>query len=127
MTTSQQQYWTTYHSVVGTAIRKLRDSRGHSQSALAQELGVSQSALSKLEKGETAVNVGHLQKIAEFYDFQPHKILKAADDEVGRLRSRGIKVYPDVRPTEPVEQGNGWQQLATAALLSLGVWILLNE
>ena len=124
---SDQQFWTTYHGIVGTALRRIRESMGRPQKQVANEIGISQSALSKIEKGEISVNIGHLRELSGVYEYLPHRILETADQEVERLQNRGVKVYSEVRPSEPQTHSKGWQRLATAALLSVGAWLLFSE
>lgn len=51
---------------VGERIRIMRVSKGISQEAIAYELGISQAAFSKMERGETQVRVDTLRHIAKF-------------------------------------------------------------
>lgn len=51
----------------GKRLRKLRESKELSQEILADELGISQSAYSKWESGNTDISYSDLRKIAELY------------------------------------------------------------
>lgn len=124
---TEAQYWTTYHGIVGTALRQIRESMGQSQSKVAGELTISQSGLSKIEQGAISVNVGHLRELSNIYGYSPHRILEIADEEVERLEERGVKVYSEVNPREPEDEDQRWQKLATAALLSVGAFLLFSE
>lgn len=54
----------TYDEAVGLAISTNRRIRGVSQPELAQALGLTSSAISRLESGHSKVTVVHLRKIA---------------------------------------------------------------
>jgi transcriptional regulator with XRE-family HTH domain len=51
-----------YTDLLGRSIAELREARGLSQGALAFAAGLSQSSLSRLEVGESAMSVAQLQK-----------------------------------------------------------------
>jgi transcriptional regulator with XRE-family HTH domain len=62
-------------------LRELRQRRGQSLRAVAEEVGVAASYLSRLERGERSVNDGVVERLADYYGV-PHEVL--ALDE-GRL------------------------------------------
>ncbi len=50
---------------IGYRIRKLRESKDYSQQNMADELGLTHSAYSKIETGKTDPSVGRVKQIAE--------------------------------------------------------------
>jgi transcriptional regulator with XRE-family HTH domain len=60
---------------IGQKIKKLRELKNFTQSHLASELGITQSAYSKLELGETEVSFSKLTKIAEVFGMSPEEIM----------------------------------------------------
>lgn len=54
-----------------TRIRKLRKFIDYSQEELADELGMTQAAYSKLENGKTRLDIDRLQQLADFYGLSP--------------------------------------------------------
>lgn len=48
----------------GQKIRKLRELRNYSQEFMASRLGISQEAFSKIETGQTQMNLLRMEKIA---------------------------------------------------------------
>lgn len=63
--------------VIGSLIRKVRVKKGITQEELAEKLSLSQSSYSKLENGETIIDIERLQEIANILnvpnsDFIPH-------------------------------------------------------
>jgi len=97
---SNQQNWTTYHQIAGAVLRRVRQSLGYSQSEVAGEVGMSQSALSKIEKGSSTLNIARFRKMSLLFGYEPSRILRAIDEEADRLQDKGIMVISDIRPSE---------------------------
>lgn len=53
--------------IIGDNIRVLRDNAGFTQNNLAQFLGVDQSLISKVEKGERSLSADMIEKIASLF------------------------------------------------------------
>jgi transcriptional regulator with XRE-family HTH domain len=60
---------------LGQKIKKLRELKNFTQSHIASELGITQSAYSKMEQGETEVSYSKLSKIAEVLGMAPEEIM----------------------------------------------------
>lgn len=56
-------------------IRKIRIDKGFSHEAMAMNLGISQTAYTKLERSETKLTVERLYKIAEFLEVSISELL----------------------------------------------------
>ena len=56
--------------IIGKRIRKIRESKDYSQENMAGELGLTTSAYSKIERGETDASTSRLIKIAEILNVQ---------------------------------------------------------
>ena len=50
---------------IGERIRRIRSIRGYSQANVAEDLGITTGAYSKIERGDTDASSSRLQKIAE--------------------------------------------------------------
>ena len=57
-------------------IRETRKQKGFSHEAMAVNLGISQTAYTKIERGETKLTVDRLQKIAEVLDVKLSELLE---------------------------------------------------
>lgn len=57
-------------------IRALREYRGFTQLKVAKELGISQAAYSRFEKGEVEISVMKLIALSEIYDIPFQALLK---------------------------------------------------
>jgi transcriptional regulator with XRE-family HTH domain len=60
---------------IGQKIKKLRELKNLTQTHLAQELGVTQSAYSKIELGESEVTYSKLEKISEVLGMKPEDVI----------------------------------------------------
>lgn len=73
---------------IGYRIRKLRESKDFSQQNMADELGLTHSAYSKIETGKTDPSVGRVKQIAEIlkvditYFFQEGSPNKAEESNI---------------------------------------------
>ena len=55
------------NSIIGGNIRTLRENAGYTQSNIAAFMGVDQSLVSKIEKGERALSADMIEKLAALY------------------------------------------------------------
>jgi len=60
---------------IGQKIKKLRELKNLTQTHMAEELGLTQSAYSKLELGETEVPFSRLEKIAGVFGMKPEDVI----------------------------------------------------
>ena len=66
---------------VGKNIRTLRHQRGWSQEDVANRLGISIPAFSKIETGVTDVNLSRLEQIANAFEVNIVSLLSSGEDE----------------------------------------------
>lgn len=83
---------TTYPAIVGRILSNLREGKGKEQKDLAASLGLSQSAWSRIERGETALTIEQLAIVARELGRKSGFILGKADEAVERARHQGIEV-----------------------------------
>lgn len=60
---------------IGQKIKKLRELINLTQEYMADELGITQSAYSKIETGESDVSYGKLERIAQVLEIRPEDIV----------------------------------------------------
>lgn len=60
---------------IGARIKRLREDRNYSQDYLAQKLGITQKAYSKIETNQTRLSVDNLLRISEVLETSINKIL----------------------------------------------------
>jgi len=80
---------TTPAATVGARLRSLRKERHLTQTELARQIGIQQSDLSRMEKGEYRVSLDNLFKILAVFDVSFNDFFAdRADDEPRRALSR---------------------------------------
>ena len=84
----------TYPALVGQVVAHQRSARGIKQGELATALGLSQSAYSRLESGDSVLNLSQLNSIAQRLGVPPARILDLADQYQMRLHQQGVEVVP---------------------------------
>ncbi len=70
------------NKTIGQNIRTLRHQRGWSQEDVANRLGISIPAFSKIETGVTDVNLPKMEQIADIYEIEVVQILALDSEEV---------------------------------------------
>jgi transcriptional regulator with XRE-family HTH domain len=102
-----------YGAVLGKVIAVGRHNAGIHQKDMAGALGVTQSAYSRLEKGQSAINPGQLRRIAILLNKTPGTLIGQADEYIEKLEAEGV-VVTDQKTATPGE-----------LLVGLGVLALL--
>ncbi|WP_291084526.1 helix-turn-helix transcriptional regulator [Hydrogenophaga sp.] len=106
----------TYPALVGKILAQQREARGIKQGDLAATLGLSQSAYSRLESGDSVLNLSQLRNAATQLGLQPGQVLQWADQYEARLRQQGVDVISE-KPDNPAAIAIGLGLLA-ALLMS---------
>lgn len=86
---------------IGQKIKKLRELKNLTQTHLAQELGVTQSAYSKIEIGESEVTYSKLEKISSVLGMKPEDVIAFNESMVFNVMNNqnGGNVFGDINNT----------------------------
>lgn len=106
----------TYPALVGKILAQQREAHGIKQGDFAATLGLSQSAYSRLESGDSVLNLSQLRNAATQLGLQPAQVLQWADQYEARLRQQGVDVVSE-KPDNPAAIAIGLGLLA-ALLMS---------
>lgn len=106
-----------YNALIGHILQKQREQLGRSQFEVAQSVGLTQSAYSRVESGQTALTVTLLRALANALGKTTDEILFEADSLEKALIKQGVGVPMD-KPSDNVE-------LKAALLIGLGVLLVL--
>jgi transcriptional regulator with XRE-family HTH domain len=95
-----------YALLVGRVLGVVRESRGITQGEVASKMGLTQSAYSRLERGESVLNVEQLRIVAGTVKLTVPEILKQVEEYEAKLKQRTVKLVSkgDSTPAE-VSQG----------------------
>jgi transcriptional regulator with XRE-family HTH domain len=91
-TTAPTQPTISYARLVGRIIEETRKQAKLTQIDMADALGVSQSAYSRLELGQTAMSVTQLRIIADKLRTTPQNVLQCATQYGNQLRAHGVTI-----------------------------------
>ncbi|PVE42863.1 helix-turn-helix domain-containing protein [Limnohabitans planktonicus] len=84
---------TTHQAVLGAVIARLRGESGLKQTDLAEALGITPSAYSRMEKGESAMSTEQLRLLAERLKVTASHILELTDEASAALsENSGVSV-----------------------------------
>lgn len=107
--TSPPQPVVAYPALIGRILAHQRESQGIKQGDLAASLGLSQSAYSRLESGESVLNISQLRNIAGRLGVHPSAVLTWAEQYEAQLRLQGVEIVAE-------KQGN-----SAAIVIGLGL------
>ena len=113
---------TTYHSILGQILKELRKNKGMDQSDIAKKMGMNRSSWSRIESGNTMVNIHQLQKVGAILQMEANEILQKADTIANTMKDKGYTVYYD-SPKEIQEKSSGSQGLALIGAAALGLFV----
>jgi transcriptional regulator with XRE-family HTH domain len=111
---------TTYREIVGQVIVALREDEGLTQGDLAAKLGITQSVLSRMERGASTLSIDQVRLVADALGVGPDRIVGDAERVAADLRRRGIRVETS-RPESALKNGLALISLAVLAGVVLGV------
>ena len=82
----------TYNALIGQIIQRRRKQFSLDQSALANGLGISQPAYSRLESGNNVISLIQLRKIASILKTHSFEILHEAEKLEYELQKQGVSI-----------------------------------
>ena len=92
-------------AAIGSRLRELRKERGLTQAELARQIGIQQSDLSRMEKGEYRVSLDNLFKILSAFDLDLADLFggqqAATEQERQPLSRRDMKILHLLRELSP--------------------------
>ncbi len=83
---------TTYAAVLGRVLAHRREQSGLEQRDLAAALGLGQSAWSRIERGDSVINVEQLRTAAKTLGLPSSSLLQEADEAADALAARDVQV-----------------------------------
>lgn len=105
---------TTYAAIVGRVLVLEREEMQLEQSTVAKHMGLSQSSWSRIERGDSIINVEQLHTVAAYLKTTAHDILQKADEAAQTLQERAV----NVQTAKDIKKGNGAIALIGIAALT---------
>jgi len=97
--TTPGPFVTCYPTIVGRILRRLRILRQLTQTEVAASIDISQPAWSKIERGETPINIEQLSQACIILGSSPQKVLIKADTVSYLAAQENIRVLHKRIPT----------------------------
>ncbi|KFX76725.1 helix-turn-helix domain-containing protein [Ralstonia solanacearum] len=85
----------TYPALVGKLLAQRREEIGRKQGEVAVAVGMSQSAYSRLESGESVLNLSQLRNVCAELGTAPAQVLRNAEQCELQLRKQGVDVIAE--------------------------------
>lgn len=94
MKSSSPAIGTTYQSVLGAVINSTRtkSDRNITQTEIAEQLGITVSTWSRIERGESSLSLEQLVKLAAFLQIPLSALFKFVEERIEELRDQGVSV-----------------------------------
>lgn len=116
---------TTYAVVLGRVIASARIAGGLSQAELAMRINAEQSAVSRIERGEIALAVHILARVARAVGMPAAEIMARVEHGVRVLEARGVEVRLDAPRRSSGPSQGGQSALALLGAAAVGAMIAL--
>ncbi len=100
MSTQKTTPVVTYPALVGKILAQKREECAIKQAEMATALGMSQSAYSRLESGDSVMNISQLRKICAQLGLRPSDALRSADEYAEKLNLQHVDVVAE-KPNNP--------------------------
>lgn len=82
-------------AIFGQLIASLRKERGLEQEVLAERVGISRAALSRIERGDSSTNLATLLHLSKALGFQrASELIDRYERAEGEIMERGIQIVP---------------------------------
>ncbi len=102
-------------AIFGQVVVSLRKKKGMGQDTLSKLLGINQPALSRLERGESAVNMAMLLNLSEAFKIPAAELIKELENAKHAVEHEAVKIVPK----KEVSNGVALALLGAAALALL--------
>jgi transcriptional regulator with XRE-family HTH domain len=113
---------TSYQAIIGRVIVKIRKALNVEQSALAENVGVTQSTWSRIERGDSAFTVEQLAKAADYLRINSSTILSETECAINSLKKQGVQIqYGKISENKNLSTGAAIGIAALGALVGIAI------
>ncbi len=121
----QQQYIaTSYAAILGQMIKQLRENNRLDQADLAEPLGVSVMTVSRIESGDTVLDVPQMEKVARFFGMNPSTFF---DDSLKIKEQAERANYKVLQNKKEINKNPEMAILSIAAIVGLVAGIIISK
>ena len=120
----EQSIATSYAAILGQMVRQLREKQEVDQSKLANHLGVSVMTVSRIESGDTVLDVPQMEQVANFFNYDPVEFFKDSLKIKKKAEKQDYKVFQNKKE---INKHPEIAILSVAAIASLIALVLLSR
>ena len=118
-----QNVGTSYSLILGQMIRKLREEKNADQKDLAAHMGVSVMTVSRIESGDTVLDVPQMEKAAAFFSISP---LDFFADSL-KIKKEVEKKYTVFQNKKEINKQPNMAVIGLAAIIAIVAAVLLSK
>lgn len=115
---------TTHSAITGSVFVVIRNTLGYTQSQVAEALGLTASTWSRIEKGDSALSVEQLRKVAIFLNIKPAHIFNCIELAIVELGDKQIEIVERFSDADTVLMNRSVSSTSTSIDLMLNNGIL---
>lgn len=115
---------TSYSTILGQMIRQLRERDSIDQAALAEHMGVSIMTISRIETGDTVLDVPQMEKVAQFFKYDPVAFFKNSLEIKQKIEKEHYAVFQNKKE---INSQTNVAMLSVAAIVGVIVGVLLTR
>jgi transcriptional regulator with XRE-family HTH domain len=118
-----QSIGTSYSVILGQMIRKLREQNNADQGDLATHMGVSTMTISRIESGDTVLDVPQMEEAAKFFNISPQDFF--ADSL--KAKQEAEKKYKVFQNKKAINKESDIAVIGLAAIVGIVAAVLLSR
>ena len=120
----EQSIATSYAAILGQMIKQLRESKNADQADLANHLGVSVMTISRIENGDTVLDVPQMEKAASFFNMDATDFFENSLKIKKKAEKQNYTVFQNKKE---INKHSNVALLSVAAIVGIVAGIMLSK
>jgi len=120
----EQSIATSYAAILGQMIKQLREAKNADQADLANHLGVSVMTISRIESGDTVLDVPQMEKVASFFNMSATDFFENSLKIKKKAEKQNYTVFQNKKE---INKHSNVALLSVAAIVGIVAGIMLSK
>jgi transcriptional regulator with XRE-family HTH domain len=120
----EQSIATSYAAILGQMIRQLREAKNADQADIANHLGVSVMTISRIESGDTVLDVPQMEKVASFFNMEATDFFENSLKIKKKAEKQNYTVFQNKKE---INKHSNVALLSVAAIVGIVAGIMLSK
>ncbi len=120
----EQSIATSYAAILGQMIKQLREAKNADQANLANHLGVSVMTISRIESGDTVLDVPQMEKVASFFNMEATDFFENSLKIKKKAENQNYTVFQNKKE---INKHSNVALLSVAAIVGIVAGIMLSK